>query len=176
MASEILETSDELDVESSLAEFEELDRRRLFGEPALEISEVEHWLDLRSRLEFQLGDCSDANGEPQLPGRDRREFIRVPTHIRIHFRKNSKLETQVASDVSQGGMFIAIRRPLKVGSEVRLQIERKGSSFELPGTVVRARESGTAEQPAGMGIRFGELVAEQRRALAKLLQDLALDG
>ena len=81
----------------------------------------------------------------------------------------------MASDVSQGGLFIETRRPLEVGSEVRLRLERKDASVELPGTVARVREAESPDQPAGMGISFGELQSDQRQALATLVQELAVE-
>jgi len=168
----------DIDIDYCLSEFAELDRRRLFGAPALEVSEVEYWLELRARLEEQLGRSS--SGLEQEPGPwsgvERREFMRLPTHIRIQITDPSEAELRVAQDISQGGLFIATRRPLAVGSEVRLQLEQKETVIEVRGAVAWAQSEPSEDRAAGMGIRFGKLSLEQRRAISRLVQDAAFEG
>ncbi len=69
----------DFDVQSGLAEFADLNRRRLFGSPSLAVEEVERWLELRSLLECHFG----AQDPLDWTGIERREFLRLPTHIRI---------------------------------------------------------------------------------------------
>lgn len=169
--------TESFDIEFGLQEFAELDCRRLFGSPALEVSEVEHWLELRARLELHLARESaiaapDVALEMVAPD-DRREFIRLPTHIVIHFSEPMNFTPQVARDVSQGGLFIATRRPLEVDSKVHLQLEHGVTTLAVSGTVAWARSEDGPEGAAGMGIRFGDLDFDARRALSRFVQDLA---
>jgi uncharacterized protein (TIGR02266 family) len=171
------ESSSDFDIDFSLTEFAELDRRRLFGAPALVMTEVEYWLELRARLEHHLGkaqpeSAGDADG---WLGAERREFIRLPTHIRIQFAEPAEAEPRIARDISQGGLFIATRRPLGVGSEVRLQIEKPDSVIEVRGMVAWVQTEASPERPAGMGIRFGKLRLDQRRAITRLVQDAVFE-
>ena len=165
------DSSTDFDVDYFLTEFAELDRRRLFGAPALDVSEVEYWLELRARLEAEFS----KEASEQCVGEERREFIRLPTHIRIRITDPAEAEPRIARDISQGGLFIATSRPLAIGSEVRLKLEQDDSRIEVRGTVAWAQTDATLGRQPGMGIRFGQLCLDQRRALSRFVQDVAFD-
>lgn len=177
MATHGPESTSDFDIDYSLTEFAELDRRRLFGAPALEVPEVEYWLELRARLEYHLGKAGpDASDETRVwSGAERREFIRLPTHIRIQFAEPAEPEPRIARDISQGGLFIPTRRALDVGSDVRLQIGEPDSVIEVRGTVAWVQTEATQRRAAGMGIRFGKLSLDQRRAISRVVQDAAFE-
>jgi Tfp pilus assembly protein PilZ len=48
--------------------------------------------------------------------------------------------------------------------------------LEVRGEVVWAQEQDTPEQAAGMGIRFGKLSLDERRAISRFVQDAAFEG
>jgi len=159
------------DVREGLAEFADLNRRRLFGTPALSIAELERWLDLRSRLEAHF----DARRDPGWRGVERRQFQRLPTHLQVDLRTVDDLRSGTVRDVSQGGLFIATRRPLEVGSRLRLLLSPGPGEppLELAATVTWVRQTGDDESEVGMGVEFGVLDAEQRGTVSRLLEQAA---
>jgi uncharacterized protein (TIGR02266 family) len=159
------------DVQSSLAEFADLNRRRLFGFPPLAVDELERWLELRSLLECHFG----AQEPRDWTGIERREFLRLPTHIRIEFGKRAKHQFATVRDVSQGGLFIATRRPLELGSEVQLMLELDfaDTPLEVSGTVAWVRAEPRGDEPAGMGISFSKPDPEVRQAISRIVQKAA---
>ncbi len=157
--------NDGLDVRGFLAEFADLNRRRVFGSPALEVHEVERWLELRERLEhhFDAGPCD---------GVERRDHMRLRTHIRIDFGSRGELRTGSVKNISQGGLFVATERPLPRHSEVMLVLERpwSGEPLEVRGVVSWSSEDGGPVTHAGMGIEFCESGRAQREAIGRLVQ------
>lgn len=156
------------DLHEELAEFAELNRRRVFGSPGLSVSEVERWVELCSGLESYF----DARQPERRRTVEQREFLRVPTHIRIEFGSGGDLESGILSDVSDGGLFIACSGLLELGSPVSLTLTagESGAPIELTGTVVRTREEARPGAPAGMGVTFTDLSADQRHALEWLVR------
>jgi hypothetical protein len=63
------------------------------------------------------------------------------------------------TDLGPGGCFIDTTNPFPVGSKVRVALKRGKNEFHTPGTVVYS------QQGLGMGISFGELGSEERKAL-----------
>jgi uncharacterized protein (TIGR02266 family) len=158
----------DLDVHGTLVEFADLNRRRLFGSPALEVHEVERWLELRDCLERHF----DAQGGRTFDGVERRDFMRLRTHIRIDFGARGELRTGRVKNISQGGLFVATARPLPRNSEVMLVLERpwSGEPLEVRGIVSWNTRGRQRASHVGMGIEFCELDAHQREAVGRLVQ------
>jgi uncharacterized protein (TIGR02266 family) len=159
------------DVQSGLSEFADLNRRRLFGSPPLAVVEVERWLELRSLLECHFG----AQDPLDWTGIERREFLRLPTHIHIDLGGGANHQFTTVRDISQGGLFIATRRPLEVGSVVQLilEIDLAESPLEVSGTVSRVRSEPRGGEPVGMGISFSRLDPEVQQAISRIVQKAA---
>ncbi len=161
-------TRQERGEQSSLVEFVELNRQRVFGTPALTIVQLERWQELRGLL----GDKRAAGEEMQnCVLEERRENIRHATHLRVQLDSN---EHGTAVDVSRGGIFIATRRPLPIGSEISLELETpsSGKPLQLSGSVVRIASGGELAARSGMAIMFDGLDASQREALKLLIEKL----
>jgi uncharacterized protein (TIGR02266 family) len=163
--------SAEFDVQQGLAEFAELNRRRLFGSPPLGVAELERWVELRGLLERHFSARRDPGG-----GEERRAYFRIPTHLRVEFRSDQELRSAFLRNLSEGGLFIATDRPLEPGAKLALAIHPPSgeSPVELDGVVAWVRTppaAGSGEAvPPGMGIRFERLSAEQARGLARLMR------
>jgi hypothetical protein len=63
------------------------------------------------------------------------------------------------TDLGPGGCFVDTTNPFPVGADVRVTVRKGKNEFHTPGTVVYS------QQGLGMGISFGELDPEQRKAL-----------
>ena len=161
------------EVSEALAEFAELNRRRVFGSPPLALAELERWLELRADLDQRFGD--------QLGERSReaeqRATQRLRTHLRVELCDGEQPSRADLRDISQGGLFIVTRRPLEVGSPIRLVVDGGTAlrSVELSGVVTWVRESKSREGDPGMGVRFDDSEA-QRASIARLVQDIADSG
>ncbi|MBW2275446.1 MAG: PilZ domain-containing protein [Deltaproteobacteria bacterium] len=157
-----------LDVRGLLAEFADLNRRRLFGSPALDVHEVERWLELRDCLERHF----DPLGSRPFEDSEQRDYMRLRTHIRIDFGARGELRTGRVKNISQGGLFVATDRPLPRHSEVLLVLERpwNGEPLEVRGLVSWNTEGEGPASHAGMGIEFCEADRAQREAIGRLVQ------
>ena len=148
-----------------LGRFAELNRRRLFDSSALEIEEVEQWMQLRERLDRHFGETHE-------PG-ERREFLRLPTCIRSRFGEHGPGAEGAVRDISRGGLFLATSKPLDEGCTVRLHFaepERGDGEVVIEGCVAWTRREAFYDRPAGMGIAFGALSPEQRAFADELLE------
>ncbi len=114
--------------------------------------------------------------DPKSPqGPERRQHRRVSRpKVLLRIPTVDRLRSQYLKDLSGGGAFIRIAQPLPVGAVLRLEIEAPWleGALELPATVVRSvpAEKATADEPAGMGVRFDELDADTRARLQQLLE------
>ncbi len=154
-------------VELWISEYRNLNRRRLFGAPPLEVGELERWAELRSRLTDHFGEGMDGGAAAE-----RREHLRLPTHLKVVFASGDALREAWLENISEGGIFIQTARPLDTGSPLRLVIiAEAGPPLEIAGRVAWVRPS--ADGAAGMGVRFEDVDAEQRDALDALLDVVA---
>jgi Tfp pilus assembly protein PilZ len=154
---------------SPLVEFAELNRKRVFGTPALTVGEMERWQELRDVLSQEFADCEEGEASDQV---EKREHIRHATHIRVLIDSS---EQCIARDISRGGLFISTQRPLPIESEVSLHLEIPNSegSLQLLGRVVRIETAGQLGARSGMGIMFEGLGIDQAAKLKQLIAKLA---
>ena len=76
----------------------------------------------------------------------------------------------MSQDISEGGMFLATRRPLAVGRSVELHLAIGADEvLEAKAIVVWSRAEPTAAGPAGMGIEFQEVSPAGRELIRKLV-------
>lgn len=145
-------------------EFLALERRRVRGDPPLELDELARWQELRDQLATGGGAICHASG-------NQRESLRVRTHLKVRVSFGAAQQLLGVYNLSTRGVFLATPRPLEVGSQ--LSIEFCGSSgipIELEGHVVWARSEGDAWGPAGMGVELAPLSDWDRVLLAELLE------
>jgi len=155
------------DVHRMLAQFAELNRRRLFGSPPLEVHEVEEWARVRGRLEAHF----ESQGSSPWRGLERRDSARLPTHLQLRFGGPQSSVVASVQNISQGGLFIVTRDPLEEGSLLQLAL----TDDEIGGLEVRARvtwrrQAPGAQGPAGMGVAFIALGPSQRRRIDHLIR------
>ncbi len=169
-----LETSTDEDTQAvdggALAEFAELNRRRVFGSPPLSLVELARWQLLRESLDRRFG--KSCQGDESWKGVERRDHLRLSSHICVEWAGKSG---GVVLDISQGGMFLATDQPLQLGAKlvVELLLPDRAENLELSGTVVRSTIGRKPSGPCGMGVVFTGLDPARRAALADLVEELA---
>lgn len=145
-------------------EFLPLNRRRVHGNPPLEVAELARWDELRALLEVALGAMPPA-------GEARRRALRVRTHLKVLVTNQLAQELLLVYDLSEHGVFLRTQRPCAPGSLMRVELEdRNGNTIELEGSVVWTRHIGEANGPPGMAIAFHALSDWDRAVLAELVE------
>ena len=144
-----------------VAEFLPLNRRKVQGNPPLSVLELQRWGELSEYLAYELGDPAPVGGKERP--------LRVPTHLKVRFGEG----TGELGNVSEGGLFIESERPLAHGTPIQLELEPASGqpSFSLAATVVWSREIATRDGPAGFGVRFEDLGADEYELLMLLIED-----
>jgi uncharacterized protein (TIGR02266 family) len=86
---------------------------------------------------------------------DNRRARRVPFVVEVSLESENNFFTGLASNVSEGGVFIATSTPPAVDTQVSFALSLEGQTFEVVGIVRWVREHFiTTDQPAGCGVRF----------------------
>jgi type IV pilus assembly protein PilZ len=108
-----------------------------------------------------------------------RRAVRLHHEIPVAYRSVGSFLTDWATNISRGGMFINTRKPLSVGTEVKILVQLPGTSFpyELEGRVTRVTEyDNHANMVPGMGVEFTSVDESRRREIdafvARLRKDL----
>jgi type IV pilus assembly protein PilZ len=95
-----------------------------------------------------------------------RRYQRAPLDVPVEFvvKTGDARRPGRSKDISLGGMFIHVERPLEFGAElvVHLTLPGQKAPFALPG-VVRWSRAGE-----GMGIQFGLMGARETHAITEL--------
>jgi type IV pilus assembly protein PilZ len=113
---------------------------------------------------------------PRGPDNKRRSN-RLQHELPVAYRSVGSFLTDWATNISHGGMFINTRKPLPVGTAVRILIQLPGASFpcDLTGKVTRVAEfANHANMVPGMAIAFTGVDEARRReidAFVGLLRD-----
>jgi uncharacterized protein (TIGR02266 family) len=147
-----------------VAEFVPLNRRRLSGNPPLSVAELRRWGELRELLSWELGLAPPASVGAERP-------LRVPSHLKLHYG-NLDEKTGILSNVSEGGFFIESERPLRPGTPLQLSVDPGDGAapLDLQAVVVWDRNVAGEEGPAGFGVQFRNLHAEDLARLARLVE------
>lgn len=146
-------------------EFVSLNRRRLHGDPPLEMAELSRWEELREQLEDVLGAVP-----PRATAR-RRRALRVRARLKVLVTTQLAQELLVVHDVSEHGVFLRTQRPVAAGSSLQVELrDRHGRTLELEGSVVWVRTEAEGLGPPGMGVAFHALSDWDRAVLSELVE------
>src|SRR5580658_9833590 len=100
---------------------------------------------------------------------NRRASERHAITLRVDYKRMNTFFADYAKNISKGGTFIRTGKPLDVGTEFVfvLSIPGQTDQLQLHGEVMWTvdDEHATAEQPAGMGIRFRFTDESERQQL-----------
>ncbi len=103
---------------------------------------------------------------------ERRRFARIEARLQVQFVYADAFFELETDDLSLGGLFIATEQLLPQGERLRLVLHVTGErpAIKAVAEVVRRVERPAAGRPRGIGVRFVELDAEDRRVLLDYLQ------
>ena len=89
-----------------------------------------------------------------------------PVRIRLRFASFDAFIDKFAPNVTRGGVFIASRTPLPIGSTFAFEIQLMGGEVALAGdgkvTWVKAFDAAAPQKPHGMGVQFLRLDGPSR--------------
>lgn len=99
---------------------------------------------------------------------DSRNQYRAPTKIVLSYRTIDQFFSDIATNISLGGIFIRTPKPLPVGTALRISfaIPQFESYVEANGTVIH---TGTPDC-VGMGIKFSEIDNRALRAIDEMIK------
>ena len=113
------------------------------------------------------------------PPDNKRRATRLHHEIPVAYRSVGSFLSDWATNISQGGLFINTRKPLPVGTAVKILVQLPGASFpfQLEGRVTRVTEfDNRANMVPGMGVEFTGVDDAKRRDIeafvARLRHDL----
>jgi uncharacterized protein (TIGR02266 family) len=97
----------------------------------------------------------------------------APIRIRLRYASFDALIDKFAPNVTRGGVFIASRTPLPIGSTFAFEIQLAGGEVALAGdgkvTWVKAFDPAAPQKAHGMGVQFLRLDNPSRELLNKIL-------
>lgn len=101
----------------------------------------------------------------------RRTDPRYARRLDVELIVGERVYTATTGNISLGGLFVETSETLALQSrlQIRFRIPTQAEPIEVTGEV-RWVEAGSAEQPAGMGIRFQGLRAREVWALNRFFQ------
>jgi len=103
-----------------------------------------------------------------------RRYPRVTMEIAVDMSTDNNFYTGLTENISEGGVFIATRDPIPLGTEVKVKIQLpQHDPFELEGEVCWLREYNefTDEMAPGIGVAFASLAAETRTAIENFIRE-----
>lgn len=106
---------------------------------------------------------------------NKRRSTRLHHEIPVAYRSVGSFLTDWATNISQGGLFINTRKPLPVGTAVKILIQLPGASFpfQLAGRVARVTDfDNRANMVPGMGIEFTDVDDPKRREVESFVDRL----
>ena len=109
---------------------------------------------------------------------NKRRAIRLHHEIPVAYRSVGSFLTDWATNLSRGGMFINTRKPLTVGTDVKILLQLPGTKFpyELEGRVTRVTEyDNHANMVPGMGVEFTSVDEAKRREIDAFVDRLRRD-
>ncbi len=107
-----------------------------------------------------------------------RQSERLQHELLVAYRTVDGFITDWAVNISRGGMFINTRKPLTVGTDVRILVQLPGKEFpyELQGRVTRVTEyDNHANMVPGMGVEFTSVDEGRRREIDAFVDKLRRD-
>ena len=109
---------------------------------------------------------------------NKRRALRLHHEIPVAYRSVGSFLSDWATNISHGGLFINTRKPLAVGTPVKILVQLPGTSFpfELAGRVTRTTQfDNKSNMVPGMGIEFTEVDDAKRREIESFVARLRHD-
>ena len=106
---------------------------------------------------------------------NKRRATRLHHEIPVAYRSVGSFLTDWATNISRGGLFINTRKPLPVGTAVKILVQLPGASFpfELAGRVTRVTQfDNKANMVPGMGVEFTDVDDAKRKQISAFVERL----
>jgi len=106
---------------------------------------------------------------------NKRVANRLHHELPVAYRSVGSFLSDWATNISQGGLFINTRKPLPVGTDVKILIQLPGAAFpyELTGRVARVTEfDNAANMVPGMGVQFTAIDDAKKREIDEFVTRL----
>ncbi len=113
-----------------------------------------------------------------MPGNNQRRAARLHHEIPVAYRSVGSFLSDWATNISHGGLFINTRKPLPVGTAVKILVQLPGASFpfELAGRVTRVTAfDNKANMVPGMGVEFTDVDEQKRREISTFVERLRVE-
>ena len=113
-----------------------------------------------------------------MPADNQRRAKRLHHEIPVAYRSVGSFLTDWATNISHGGLFINTRKPLPVGTEVKVLLQLPGTSFpyHLAGRVTRVTAfDNRANMVPGMGVEFTDVDEVKLREIEEFVDRLRRD-
>ena len=110
---------------------------------------------------------------------EHRQDLRGEVAFEVHYRSAQEFLSAFSANISGGGIFIRTQEPLPLNHAVRMRFTLPGVNyhFDCHGIVVWANPSPTKSfLPAGMGIKFVNLVGESKKLIEEFVAKHAGQG
>jgi uncharacterized protein (TIGR02266 family) len=104
--------------------------------------------------------------DPEVDPTERRSGTRIPIEADVTLGGHGRVQVGVASDVSPGGLFVAVYAPVPVGTRLSLRF-RLPTGHVVGAGVVRWVRDGRPGRLAGMGIALTEVEETDRQVLER---------
>ncbi len=100
----------------------------------------------------------------------RRKHVRVTFLKRVQVTYSGTSHELQARNLSEGGIFIEIKEPFPLGSEVKISLPLEAeTNIQLDGFVVHTNLD-YGKHPRGMGIKFKEVMENELRTLREVVK------
>jgi uncharacterized protein (TIGR02266 family) len=113
-----------------------------------------------------------------MAGDNKRRAARLHHEIPVAYRSVGSFLSDWATNISHGGLFINTRKPLPVGTAVKILVQLPGASFpfELAGRVTRVTQfDNKANMVPGMGVEFTDVDEAKRRDISAFVERLRVE-
>ena len=113
-----------------------------------------------------------------MGGENKRRAARVHHQIPVAYRSVGSFLSDWATNISHGGLFINTRKPLPVGTAVRVLVQIPGASFpyQLGGRVTRVSPyDNKTNMVPGMAVEFTEMDEPKRRDIEAFVARLRVE-
>ncbi|HPM77236.1 MAG TPA: TIGR02266 family protein [bacterium] len=127
-----------------------------------------------------MNDGQTKGGKGKKDAAEKRRDIRVHLKARVDYELLSEdtFLFEYTSNVSRGGIFLATRNPLPVGTVIRMHfsLPTNNRKIEVKGKVAWINEfkPGKKNRNPGMGVEFVNLTEEDMTAITQLIKRKAL--
>ncbi len=105
---------------------------------------------------------------------DRRNHPRSDLKIKVRYSSVNKFLSEYTSNISQGGAFVATKKPLPVGTRMLIEMEVPGldGPIEVIGEVRWNTDVQPRTETSGMGIAFVYRSEDEKREFEKKVLEL----